>query len=294
VTGSAAVWWQAARPRTLPAAAAPVVMGTAMAWREGAMHLPAASAAMAGALLLQIGTNYANDYYDHVKGADTDARIGPTRATAAGLVTPAAMKRAFVWVFAVAFVLGMGLVWRAGWPLLVIGVTSVACGVLYTGGPRPLGYLGLGDVLVLAFFGPVALAGTYYVQALRWSDAAVIAGLGPGLIATALLAVNNLRDAETDAEAGKRTLAVRFGRRFAKVEYTGALLTAAAVPVALWWGFGGPAWCLLATAACLTAAPSITAVIRAEPGDRLGGALAGTGRLLALYGLLFAAGWTVG
>ena len=258
------------------------------------MHLPAASAAMAGALLLQIGTNYANDYYDHVKGADTDARIGPTRATAAGLVTPAAMKRAFVWVFAVAFVLGMGLVWRAGWPLLVIGVTSVACGVLYTGGPRPLGYLGLGDVLVLAFFGPVALAGTYYVQALRWSDAAVIAGLGPGLIATALLAVNNLRDAETDAEAGKRTLAVRFGRRFAKVEYTGALLTAAAVPVALWWGFGGPAWCLLATAACLTAAPSITAVIRAEPGDRLGGALAGTGRLLALYGLLFAAGWTVG
>lgn len=294
MTGSAAVWWQAARPRTLPAAAAPVVMGTAMAWREGAMHLPAASAAMAGALLLQIGTNYANDYYDHVKGADTDARIGPTRATAAGLVTPAAMKRAFVWVFAVAFVLGMGLVWRAGWPLLVIGVTSVACGVLYTGGPRPLGYLGLGDVLVLAFFGPVALAGTYYVQALRWSDAAVIAGLGPGLIATALLAVNNLRDAETDAEAGKRTLAVRFGRRFAKVEYTGALLTAAAVPVALWWGFGGPAWCLLATAACLTAAPSITAVIRAEPGDRLGGALAGTGRLLALYGLLFAAGWTVG
>lgn len=294
MTAAAGVWWQAARPRTLPAAAAPVLMGTAMASRDGALHLPSAGAAMAGALLLQVGTNYANDYYDFMKGADTEARLGPTRATASGLVTPPVMKRAFVLVFALAFALGLGLVARAGWPVLVIGVASIACGILYTGGPRPLGYLGLGDVLVLVFFGPVALAGTYYVQALQWSGAAVIAGLGPGLIATALLAVNNLRDAETDVEAGKKTLAVRFGRGFAKAEYAAALLTAAAVPVVLWLGFDGPRWCLLATLACAAAAPSVAAVLRAEPGDRLQGALAGTGRLLALYGLLFAAGWAAG
>jgi 1,4-dihydroxy-2-naphthoate octaprenyltransferase len=191
---------------------------------------------------IQVGTNYANDYYDARKGADTDARVGPRRATQAGLVAPGTMRRAFIAAFAVAVLLGVGLIARGGLPVLLIGIVSVACGVLYTGGPRPLGYVGLGDLFVLVFFGPVAVAGTHYVQTLSFSPAAAIAGLGPGLLSVAILVVNNLRDRHTDVGAGKRTLAVRFGARFARVEYAASvyaglgltILTAAArAPVAI-------------------------------------------------------------
>lgn len=288
------IWIAAARPRTLPAALAPVLMGAAIAWREGSFHALAATAALVGALLLQIGTNFANDYFDFVKGADTEERLGPTRATAAGLVAPATMRRAMWVTFAAALAVGIYLVARGGWPIVLIGLASIACGVLYTGGPKPLGYAGLGDVLVLIFFGPVAVAGTHYVQALQWSGAAVVAGLGPGMLATALLAVNNLRDAETDRGAGKRTLAVRFGTSFAKAEYAATLGVAAGVPVGLWATGAGPLWCVAASLVCLTAMPALREVVRAVPGDRLLSALATTGRTLALYGLVFAAGWVVG
>lgn len=221
---------EAARPRTLPAGLAPVLYGTAFAVADGTFHLVAFLLAALGALAIQIGTNYANDYFDAAKGADTDARVGPRRATQAGLVTPSTMRLAFIAAFAVAVLLGAGLVWRAGWPIVGIGVASVVCGVLYTGGPRPLGYLGLGDVFVLVFFGPVAVAGTHYVQGLVFDPLVALAGVGPGLLSVAILVVNNLRDRHTDVVANKRTLAVRFGPKVARAEYAiavvvGVLLT---------------------------------------------------------------------
>lgn len=214
---------EAARPRTLPAGLAPVVYGTAFAVADGTFHLVAFLLAALGALSIQIGTNYANDYFDAKKGADTDARVGPRRATQAGLVAPSTMRLAFILAFAVAVLFGAGLVWRAGWPIVGIGVASVVCGVLYTGGPKPLGYLGLGDVFVLVFFGPVAVAGTHFVQGLVFDPVVALAGVGPGLLSVAILVVNNLRDRHTDVHANKRTLAVRFGPKVARVEYAVAV-----------------------------------------------------------------------
>jgi 1,4-dihydroxy-2-naphthoate octaprenyltransferase len=285
------VWIPAARPRTLPAAVAPVVMGTAVAWGEGAFHAAAAAAALLGAVLIQVGTNYANDYFDHVKGVDTEARLGPRRATASGQVSPRAMRRACLLAFGLAALVGLYLVWRAGWPLVAVGLASILLGVLYTGGPRPLGYVGLADLPVLLFFGPVATAGTHYVQALEFSGPAAWAGLGPGLLSVALLTVNNLRDVESDRATGKRTLAVRFGPRFAQVQYALCLLGAVAVPFVLWIALDAPANVLLASAGCLLGLSGLRSVLRWRPGDRLGAALAGTGRLLAVYALLFAIGW---
>ncbi len=293
MTTSPRVWIQAARPKTLPAAVAPVAMGIAVAFRDDVSHLASAAAALLGALLIQIGTNFANDYFDGVKGTDTDDRLGPRRAVQAGLIQPAVMRRAFVFTFALAVLVGAYLVTRGGWPIVVIGLLSVLFGVLYTGGPRPLGYLGLGDVLVLIFFGPVATAGTYYVQGLRWSEAAVLAGLGPGMLAVGLLTVNNLRDIDGDRIAGKRTLAVRFGPAFAKAEYVASLLVAALVPLLLWAFVGAPAGVLAASAVCLVGVPALLAVLRWQRGERLEGALAGTGRLLVLYALAFCVGWSL-
>jgi 1,4-dihydroxy-2-naphthoate octaprenyltransferase len=284
------VWWPAARPRTLGAAVSPVLLGTGLAARDGAFHALAAAAALLGALLLQVGTNYANDYCDFVHGADSDARLGPPRATQQGWVQSATMRRACWVVFGAAAAVGVYLVARAGWPIALVGIAGIACGVLYTAGPRPLGYLGGGEILVLLFFGPVAVAGTHYVQALRWSPTAAIAGLGPGLLATCLLAVNNLRDIATDRVAGKRTLAVRWGARFAKVEYAAALAGAALVPAALALAERAPPWSALASAACLLALPAAREVWASRPGETLHLALAGTGRALLAYGALFALG----
>lgn len=270
---------------------APVLMGIAVALRAGVFHALAAAMALAGALLIQIGTNFANDYYDHVKGADAGRRLGPTRATQAGLVAPSAMRNAYLITFGLAGAVGVNLVVRAGWPILVIGVLAVAFGILYTGGPRPLGYRGLGDPLVLVFFGPVAVAGTYYVQAIDWSTAAAVAGLGPGLLSTALLSLNNLRDIVGDEAAGKRTLAVRFGPAFTKAEFTLCIVGAALVPVLLVAFFDGPLGAIAGTAACLFALPPLRAVLGWQPGDRLQVALAGVGRLLILYALAFSLGW---
>jgi 1,4-dihydroxy-2-naphthoate octaprenyltransferase len=288
-----AVWFAALRPKTLPAAAAPVAMGTAIAYGDGALHVPAALAALLGALLIQVGTNFANDHFDFVHGADTHERIGPRRATVAGLVSPRAMRLAFILAFAGTLPIAVYLVGRGGPIVAVVGVLSIAAGILYTGGPRPLGYLGLGDVLVLVFFGPVAVACTHYVQALAWSPTAATAGLAPGLLSTALLVVNNLRDVETDRRAGKGTLAVRFGRRFAKVEFVAAVLAAALVPLLLWLAGRAPLATLLASAVSLSALPALLSVARAAPGDPLLAPLAATGRLLVLFSAAFAAGYLV-
>lgn len=223
------IWVSAARPRTLAAALVPVGVGTALALAMGFFEARAAGVCMAFALLVQVGTNFANDYFDYMKGADTPERLGPVRAVASGAVSPTAMRRATALVFACAFGVGLLLIPYGGWGLLPLGVLCVVCGVAYTGGPFPLAYNGLGEVFVLVFFGVVATAGTFYVQAggfpvvdgIDTLHVSLSAGMGVGALACTILVVNNLRDRFTDASAGKRTLAVRFGARFSRTEYAG-------------------------------------------------------------------------
>lgn len=219
MTSRLRMWFEAARPRTLPAAVAPVLAGTGLAAQAGAFIPAAALACLGFALLIQIGTNFANDYFDYVKGADTSERVGPRRAVAAGLVPPATMRAAMWAAFAAAFLVGLTLLGYGGWPLLVIGIVSITCGIAYTGGPYPLAYHGLGDVFVFLFFGLVAVGATYFVQAGRVSADALIIGTGIGALATNVLVVNNYRDIDSDRKAGKRTLAVRFGRPFTRAEF---------------------------------------------------------------------------
>ena len=284
-----AVWLQAARPRTLGAAVAPVIMGLAMAGADGAFHLPSALACLSFALLLQVGANFCNDVADYLKGADTADRQGPLRVTQAGLVSTRTMIAATAAVFALALAVGLYLAARVGWVFGVVVVLAVASGILYTAGPRPLGYLGLGDLFVFVFFGPVAVAGTYFAQTLRWGDAAAAAGIAPGLLSVAIVTVNNLRDLDGDAAAGKRTLAVRFGPSFARMEYVLCLAGAFAMPPLLlaierFHPFG-----LLALFAAPAAATPLRRVLR-DRGAALNPALGETGRLLLLYGTLFAVG----
>jgi len=218
------------------AAVGPVAVGTALAHADGAAHAPAAVAALAGALLIQVGTNLVNDLADFRRGADDDDRLGPARAVQKGWLG----QRAVAWGAALSFLAAVGvgtyLVSRGGWPIVALGLASVTAGIAYTAGPFPLGYHGLGDVFVLAFFGLAAVCGTYYVQALTVTPATVAAALAVGAPTTAILVVNNLRDRNTDARAGKRTLAVRFGATFARLEYAGLLAMAYIVAAAQgWW-----------------------------------------------------------
>jgi 1,4-dihydroxy-2-naphthoate polyprenyltransferase len=286
-------WVLAARPKTLWAGVAPVIIGIAMAVEAGAFHWPSALAALVGALLIQIGTNFANDYYDWAKGTDTAARIGPTRATQSGLIAPRTMKVAMILTFALVFIPGAYILYRGGWPFLAIGVVSIVCGILYTGGPYPLGYVGLGDLFVLIFFGPVAVGGTYYLQALNLPSYVIVAGLAPGFFSVAILTVNNLRDIAGDQAAGKKTLAVRFGARFARAEYLLSLLIAC-IGIPLYLALTqGRYWTLLSAATLLLAVPSIRTVYRQSDGAALNATLAATGMLLLVFSLLFSLGWNL-
>jgi 1,4-dihydroxy-2-naphthoate octaprenyltransferase len=289
-----ALWASGARTRTLPASVAPVLIGAVMAMADGVFHFWAAFAALLGAILIQIGANFANDYFDAKSGADGPDRLGPRRLTASGLVTPRAMLRATVFVFGLAVLVGLFLVARGGWPIVVVGVASIAAGLLYVGGPAPYGYRGMGDVFVLVFFGPVATAGTYYVQALGLDWRAVYAGLAPGLISAAILAVNNLRDIETDARAGKRTLAVMIGRRATRVQYALAVGLASVSPLGFWAAGAADGWMLAPLAVLPAAWPVLRVVATRTDGPGLNGALADTGRLLMLYAVLFCAAWLMG
>lgn len=300
-------WLMAARPQTLPAGAAPVVLGVGLAVADGIFAPLPALAALVGALLIQVGTNLANDYYDAVNGADTDDREGFTRVTAGGLIEPAQVRRATVLTFGLAVLVGTYLVFVGGAPTVVIGVSSIAAGVLYTGGPYPYGYYGLGDLFVFVFFGLVAVTGTYYVQAVSTVAAGplplgvpagtvtvdgVLAGGAVGALATGILVVNNIRDRETDSEAGKRTLAVLLGYRLSRLEYVGLLALAYVVPLVFWArGYGLPVLAPLITLPLATL-PARTVLSRTD-GDALNPALEQTGQLLALYAVLFALGLTV-
>jgi len=288
--GSLRVWTLAARPKTLTAGLAPVLVGTGLAAHDGAFAALPALAALLGATLIQIGTNLANDYYDFVRGGDTAERVGPLRVTQAGLIPPHTVRNAMLLVLALAFVPGAYLVAVAGWPIILIGLVSLACAVLYTGGPFPLAYHGLGDVFVFVFFGLVAVGGTYYVQALAWPSDALLAGAGLGALSTALLVVNNLRDIRTDALAGKRTLAVRLGRGGTQAEYALLLALAALVPVV---GVAALEWPVAALASLVGVAASwapLRAVFAHTDPRELLPALGATARAVALYGALLALG----
>lgn len=284
------VWIMAARPKTLPAAIAPVVIGTAMAYGDGGWHPLAALAALLGAVFIQIGTNLANDYADFTKGTDTEERLGPTRVTQAGLASPSAVRTAAIVVFGLALLMGVYLVIRGGWPVVTIGLLSILFGVLYTSGPAPLAYVGIADLFVLIFFGPVAVAGTYYVQTLTWSTATIIAGLAPGLFSVAILTVNNLRDIHSDQKSNKRTLAVRFGAAYARTQYLLAVLIACAIPAYLYAEYHIPIFSVGAGAVALLATPLIR-IVYTQEGRVLNAVLAGTGRLMLIFAVLFSIGW---
>ena len=286
------VWLEAARPRTLPAAVAPVLVGTGLAYHDGALVVPAAAACLGFALLVQIGTNFANDYFDFVKGADTAERLGPRRAVAAGLVAPVTMRRATILTFAAAFVVGLTLLPFGGWPLLVIGLVSIACGVLYTGGPYPLAYHGWGDVFVFVFFGLVAVGATYFVQTGQVTTEAWLAGAGVGALATNILLVNNYRDRSTDAKAGKRTLVVRWGTSYAKAQFVGCHLLALAVPLALFVRGALSAWAAVPVVlvGAAVALAQTRRLVPAAPASALIQLLGRTGRYVAVYAALLTLG----
>src|SRR3989338_445889 len=284
-------WQMACRPKTLPAAAAPVIIGAAMAYGDGVFHFLSAFLCLVCALLIQIGTNLANDYFDFKKGTDTAERIGPTRVTQAGLLKPQAVKRSFIFVFAAAILASAYLVQRGGVPIVIIGILSIASGILYTAGPKPLGYIGLGELFVFIFFGPVAVAGTYYAQSLAWSNAAFLAGLGAGELSVSMLCVNNYRDMNTDALSGKRTLAVRFGQGFARGEYLASILFAAVIPLCLYLVTKEHSKIVFASLIALIAIPSIQIVLTKTDGPSLNKVLGFTGKLLIVYSVLFSLGW---
>lgn len=293
VTGQPAsmrrAWLLAARPATLPAAVVPVFVGTAAAVGEGRFRLGPFVAALAASLLIQVGTNYANDYFDYRKGADAPGRLGPVRLLQAGLAQPGAVLRAALLCFGLAALIGLYLVAVGGWPILLIGVLSIVSGIAYTGGPYPLGYNGLGDLFVFIFFGLVAVTGTYYLHTGAVSALAWWASVPVGLLVTNILLVNNVRDIETDRAVGKRTLAVRIGREASRGQYVLFLAAAYLVPLGMWLGgLVGPFFWLpwLTLPLAYTAARG---VLRHTDGPTLNLMLKATGRLHLLYGVLFAA-----
>ena len=278
-------WLLAARPKTLSAAVVPVLIGSALA-----AHEPAAITwwvfwcALIGALLIQIATNFINDALDYEKGADTSERLGPIRVTQAGLLGPdAVMRAAWLCLFGAALC-GLPLIYRGGWPMLVIGVASIIAAYAYTGGPFPLAYKGLGEIFVIVFFGLIAVGGTFYAHSLQWTSAAVLGGVAAGSLATVLIVINNLRDVEGDRRSNKRTTVVRFGESFARTEIAFFAL-APFVAVAL---IGRPP--LLLTLLALPLA--LVVIVRAwrSRGAQLNGALALGGALQWLFGILFVAG----
>ncbi len=280
----------AARPRTLPAAIAPVLVGTSLAIRDGTFHPIAFIAALLGAILIQIGTNLSNDYSDARRGADSDERIGPVRVTAGGLVPPRQVLIATYLTFGAAVLCGAYLIAVAGWALLAVGAASILAGVLYTGGPRPYGYEGLGEVFVFLFFGLVAVTGSYFVQrrGLPWQ--AFVLAVPVGLLIAAILVVNNARDIDTDRRAGKRTLAVRLGRERTRVLFVAMIAVAFVTSWVPWFAGALSPW-LFVTAAAAPLAIGVVQTVRTHAdGPSLNEALARTAKLALVFCLLLCAG----
>ena len=283
------IWLLASRPRTLPAAISPVLVGTALAWSGGLFSPAPALAAAVGALLLQILSNFANDYFDFTKGVDTRERLGPTRVMAAGLLSARDLGMGMVVAASLAVLVGIYLILVGGWPILAVGAASLLAALLYTGGPFPFGYHGLGDLFVFIFFGLVAVCGTYYVQAGTLSAEILLAAAPVGMLITAILVVNNLRDIATDARAGKRTLAVLIGHDNTQRQYVVLLVLAYIAPLVLWKGFGfGPT--VLLPLASLPLAVRRAMSIYSAKGSELNAVLASTAQLSLQFSLLLSLG----
>ncbi len=287
------VWIMAMRLRTLPAAGGPLVLGAILAHLEGGLHWGATLSAVASALLIQIGTNFANDYYDHQNGADTPNRLGPTRVTQSGLVDPNRMKHLMIATFGLAALFGIYLIYRGGFPIVVIGTLSILFGITYTGGPKPLGYIGLGDILVLIFFGPVATAGMTYVNTLSWNPNAAVLGLALGFMSTAILVVNNLRDIDEDRSTGKHTLVARFGPGFGRWEYAICIIGGCALS-SIWSVSHGRAWAAVASGVVALTGLRLIKQVWRRCGRELNPLLGQTGRLLLALALGLSLGWTIG
>ncbi len=287
------IWVRAGRPQTLPAAFVPVLIGASLAKNNGELNWTVSLIALLCAFLIQIGTNFANDYFDHQKGADTGERIGFERATASGLVSNRQMLKATVLTMGLAFLCGLYLVWHAGWVILIIGICCLIFGILYTGGPFPLGYNGLGDLFVFLFFGIVAVTVTYYVNALEWSLPSFWASLIPGALAVNILVVNNLRDVEQDAAAGKNTLGVLFGENVLRREYALMLLIAFAVPPHFYFRLEYSGFIFLPYLTIPLAALLLKQIWTAEK-QQLNKTLKLTALFMLLFGGLFSAGVLAG
>lgn len=283
------IWFLALRPRTLTAAATPVIVGSAIAVHSGSFDGIAFLCAIFSALCLQIGSNLANDYYDHLKGADQINRLGPIRVTSAGLLTPREVVIGMVAAFAVAAVFGVYLISRGGTPILIIGILSIIVAVAYTGGPFPLGYNGLGDLFVFIFFGMFGTVGTFYVHTLTLTMTPFLVALPIACLVTNIIIVNNVRDVDTDRAVGKRTLAVLFGKNFARAEYAALAIIAYLTPIVL-WALGGFTFAVFLPIITTHSAYRLIREIYTLEGAALNGVLGRTAQLLALYGALWAIG----
>lgn len=284
------IWAEAARPKTLSAGFIPVFVGASFAWADGDFHTAASLVALLCALLIQIGTNFANDYFDFKKGGDSPDRIGFTRAVAAGIIPPETMLKATILTMSLAFLAGMYLVWVGGFVILAIGVLSLLFGILYTGGPFPLAYNGLGDLFVFIFFGIVAVMGTYYVNTLSWSEPVLIASLAVGALCVNILVINNLRDVNEDRVTGKRTLGVIFGESTLKAEYTLMLILAFTIPVILYFLYPFSIIILIPFLALPFSIPLLKQVWFHTDKSSLNLTLERTARLMVLFGILFSTG----
>ena len=282
-------WIMAARPRTLPAAAAPVLLAIAFALRDGVFHLPSALACLLISLLMQIGANLSNDLFDHERGSDTPDRLGPTRVTAAGLISPSQMRSGIIIIFVMAGLLGLYLTWLRGWPILVLGLVIMAAALAYTGGPFPYGYYGMGDVFVLLSFGFAAVCGSYYAQSGLITPVVAWASLAVGLLIVNILVVNNTRDLMTDTAANKRTLAVLLGKNAMYKEYLLCLTFAYLVPFGLWLSGLTSLGPLLSWLSLPKAYNLYREFINSE-GRQLNQTLGGTAQLALIFSLLFALG----
>ncbi len=287
------VWIQAARPWTLGVIISPVLIGTIIAHTEDEIHWFAAFTALLGGMLIQIGTNLANDYFDFKKGADSESRIGPQRVTQSGLIAPETVRNGFLLCFGLAFMLGIYLVYLGGWAIVAIGLLALFLGVIYTGGPFPLAYYGLAELPAFLFFGPIACATTSFVQTGKWSASALIAGISAGFFSVALLSINNLRDYIEDRKVGKRTLIAIFGRRFGIAEYGISILAATLLPILL--GFTSPSHSMIGIAALtsLMALHALRITIRHKEPVELLVVLKMTAKLQVIFTAVFMITWMI-
>lgn len=283
-------WIFAIRPRTLSAAVAPVIVGSALAFADQSFALLPAIAALIVALLLQMGVNLANDYFDYVKGIDTENRVGPLRVTQSGLIPPAQVKAGMIIILSLALLPGMYLLTIAGWLVAPIGAASIFAALAYSGGPYPLASHGLGDLFVFIFFGLIAVCGTYYVQTLHITLKALLMGINVGLLITAILVVNNLRDINTDRQAGKRTLAVTIGVCGTRIEYTLLQTFAFSLPIIIWHCDLASGWVLLPGFTVPIAISLNKKIWKTTGGAILNQALAGTANLALIFSILLATG----